>query len=100
MAFGTDAGVYPHSDNARQFKYIVECGMTPAQPIRSATSAAADLIGRADSGGSIEPNKFAGFIGVKGDPLKNVILEQLTFVMKGGVVVRKCQTAKPAVTQN
>ena len=47
MAFGTDAGVYPHGDNARQFFYMVKFGMTPAQAIRAATSSAADLIGRA-----------------------------------------------------
>src|SRR5262249_13581867 len=53
MAFGTDAGVYPHGDNAKQFFYMVKYGMTPAQAIRSATSSAADLLGRAADIGTI-----------------------------------------------
>ena len=57
MAFGTDAGVYPHGDNAKQFFYMVKFGMTPAQAIRAATSSAADLIGRAKDVGTIEAGK-------------------------------------------
>ena len=87
MAFGTDAGVYPHGDNAKQFFYMVKFGMTPAQAIRAATSSAADLIGRAKDVGTLEAGKFADVIAVTGDPLQDVrALENVGFVMKGGVV--------------
>jgi imidazolonepropionase-like amidohydrolase len=89
MAFGTDAGVYPHGDNAKQFFYMVKFGMTPAQAIRAATSSAADLIGRAKDVGSIEAGKYADIIAVSADPLQDVrALENVGFVMKGGVVYK------------
>ncbi len=89
MAFGTDAGVYPHGDNAKQFFYMVKFGMTPAQAIRAATSSAADLIGRAKDVGTLEAGKFADVIAVTDDPLQNVrALENIGFVMKGGAVVK------------
>ena len=89
MAFGTDAGVYPHGDNAKQFFYMVKFGMTPAQAIRAATSNAADLIGRSKDVGTLEAGKFADVIAVTDDPLQNVrALENVGFVMKGGVVVK------------
>jgi imidazolonepropionase-like amidohydrolase len=89
MAFGTDAGVYPHGDNAKQFFYMVKFGMTPAQAIRAATSNAADLIGRAKDVGTLETGKFADVIAVTDDPLQNVrALENVGFVMKGGVVAK------------
>jgi imidazolonepropionase-like amidohydrolase len=89
MAFGTDAGVYPHGDNAKQFFYMVKYGMTPAQAIRAATSNAADLIGRAKDVGTIEAGKYADLIAVTADPLADVrVLESVNFVMKGGVVYK------------
>src|SRR5205807_3994719 len=89
MAFGTDAGVYPHGDNARQFFYMVKFGMTPAQAIRAATSSAADLIGRSKDVGTIEAGKFADLIAVSADPLQNVrALENVGFVMKGGKIYK------------
>jgi len=89
MAFGTDAGVYPHGDNAKQFYYMVKFGMTPAQAIRAATSSAADLIGRAQDVGTIEPGKYADIIAVDSDPLADVrALEHVAFVMKGGTVYK------------
>jgi imidazolonepropionase-like amidohydrolase len=89
MAFGTDAGVYPHGDNARQFAYMVKYGMTPAQAIRAATSNAADLIGRSSDVGTIEAGKYADIIAVQADPLADVrALEHVDFVMKGGTVVK------------
>jgi imidazolonepropionase-like amidohydrolase len=89
MAFGTDAGVYPHGDNAKQFFYMVKYGMTPAEAIQAATVNAATLIGRDKDVGAIEPGKFADIIAVAGDPLKNVTeLEHVAFVMKGGTVYR------------
>ncbi len=96
MAFGTDAGVYPHSDNAKQFYYMVKYGMTPAQAIRAATSSAADLIGRAQDVGTVEAGKYADLIAVSADPLKDVrVLENVGFVMKGGVVYKDTITQKP-----
>jgi imidazolonepropionase-like amidohydrolase len=89
MAFGTDGGVYPHGDNAKQFAYMVQYGMTPMQAIQSATVNAAELLGWADRVGSVEPGKFADLIAVSGDPLSDVrVLESVGFVMKGGAVVK------------
>jgi imidazolonepropionase-like amidohydrolase len=89
MAFGTDAAVYPHGDNARQFAFMVKYGMTPAQAIRAATSNAADLIGRASDVGTIAAGKYADIIAVDADPLADVrALEHVSFVMKGGVVYK------------
>ena len=89
MAFGTDAGVYPHGDNAKQFAYMVKFGMTPPQAIRAATSSAADLIGRASDVGTIEPGKYADIIAVSQDPLADVkVLEHVDFVMKGGTIYK------------
>jgi imidazolonepropionase-like amidohydrolase len=89
LAFGTDAGVYPHGWNAKQFPVMVQCGLTPLQAIQAATVNAADLIGWSDRVGSIEPGKFADLIAVEGDPLRDIsVLERLGFVMKGGEVVK------------
>jgi len=89
MAFGTDAGVYPHGDNAKQFHYMVMYGMTPAQAIQAATWNAADLIGRAKDVGSLTPGHFADLIAVKDDPLQHVeTLEHVQLVMKGGSIVK------------
>jgi imidazolonepropionase-like amidohydrolase len=95
MAFGTDAGVYPHGDNARQFYYMVKFGMTPAQAIRAATSSAADLIGRSADVGTLEAGKYADMIAVQADPLADVrALEHVDFVMKGGTVYKDSRTAQ------
>ena len=89
VAFGTDAGVYPHGENARQFAYMVKYGCTPAQAIRSATSDAADLLGRLHDVGRLAPGFYADLIAVPGDPLADVTrLEHVGFVMKGGRVYR------------
>ena len=95
MAFGTDAGVYPHGDNARQFFYMVKFGMTSSQAIRAATTNAADLIGRSKDVGSVEAGKYADIIAVSADPLQDVrALENVGFVMKGGVVYKDTITAR------
>ncbi len=87
MAFGTDEGVYPHGENAKQFHYMVLYGMTPAEAIQAATVHAADLIGRAGDVGELTAGHYADLIAVKADPLEHVeALEQVAFVMKGGVV--------------
>lgn len=87
IAFGTDAGVYPHGLGGRQFALMVQLGMTPAQAIRSATADAAELLGIADRVGTVAPGKLADLIAVDGDPLADVrVLERVAFVMKDGVV--------------
>ena len=97
MAFGTDAGVYPHGNNAKQFAVMVRYGMTPMQAIRSATLDAAELLGWKDKVGSLEPGKLADLIGVRGDPLTDIrALEDVGFVMKGGVVVKDTLRSTPA----
>lgn len=89
MAFGTDAGVYPHGDNARQFYYMVKYGMTPMQAIQAATINGADLLGWKDRIGSVSPGKYADLIAVGGDPVQDPAeLTRVTFVMKGGAVVK------------
>ncbi len=97
IAFGTDAGVYPHGDNAKQFHYMVKFGMTPAGAIRAATSSAADLIDRAHDVGTLEAGKFADLIAVTANPLERVeVLEHVSFVMKGGKVYKdELSAAKP-----
>ena len=90
MAFGTDAGVYPHGDNARQFAYMVQYGMTPMQAIQAATVDAAELLGWKDNVGAIAAGKFADIIAVKDDPTRDVsALTKVSFVMKGGAVIRR-----------
>ena len=89
IAFGTDAAVYPHGLNARQFADYVKLGMTPVQAIQSATVNAADLLGWSDRVGSLDAGKFADVIAVDGDPTQDVrTLEKVRFVMKGGTVYK------------
>ncbi|MFN3213831.1 MAG: amidohydrolase family protein [Henriciella sp.] len=87
MAFGSDAGVYPHGTNARQFPKMVEWGMSPMQAIQTATISNATLFGLEDEIGSITIGKAADMIAVDGDPLSDIAeLQDVDFVMKGGVV--------------
>ena len=90
IAFGTDAGVYPHGQNARQFAYMVRYGLTPMQTIQSATINSARLLGRDGEIGSIAPGKRADLIAVTGDPLQDidVLRTGLAAVIKDGVIVR------------
>jgi len=95
IAFGTDAGVYPHGDNAKQFAKMVEWGMKPLDAIQAATIKAADLIGLSGKTGSLESGRYADIIAVDGNPLENVsVLENVKFVMKGGAVARNDFAAK------
>lgn len=88
MVYGTDAGIYPHGDNAKQFATMVRYGMTPVQAIQSATITSAEALGKQDIG-IIEKNRWADIIAVKGDPSSDVtLLESVGFVMKGGTVVK------------
>lgn len=85
IIFGTDSGVYPHGDNAKQFPVMVERGMTPMEAIRAATSVAAKYIGWDDDVGAIEPGRYADIIAVSGDPLADIsALLDVAVVIKGG----------------
>jgi imidazolonepropionase-like amidohydrolase len=89
LAFGTDAGVYPHGLNARQFSYMVKYGMTPMQAVQSATIRAAELMGKQAVLGNIARGRFADMIAVEGDPLNDIRrLETVAHVMKDGVLVK------------
>ncbi|MBO9662142.1 amidohydrolase family protein [Dokdonella sp.] len=89
LAFGTDAGVYPHGWNGKQFAKMVEWGMTPMQAIQAATTNAAELLGRGDRIGAVKPGYYADLVAVSGDPLADVaVLERVGFVMKGGALVK------------
>lgn len=89
IAFGTDVGPFPHGTQAKEFEYLVRFGMAPADAIRSATSAAAELMGWQDRVGAVEPGRLADLIAVSGDPLADITeLERVKFVMKGAIVVR------------
>ncbi|HET7029378.1 MAG TPA: amidohydrolase family protein [Candidatus Limnocylindrales bacterium] len=88
IAFGTDSGVYPHGQNGRQLASYVRLGMTPIQAIRSATTAAAELMGWQDRVGSLGPGHHADLVAVGGDPLADVsVLEHALVVAKAGDVV-------------
>ena len=96
ISFGTDAGVYPHGDNAKQFHYMVKYGLTPAGAIRAATQSSADLIDRAKDVGTLEAGKYADLIAVTASPLDHVeVLEHVSFVMKGGKVYKDELATKP-----
>jgi imidazolonepropionase-like amidohydrolase len=89
LSFGTDAGVYPHGLNARQFKYMVRYGMSPMQAIQSATTVSADLLGWSRDVGALSPGHYADMIAVAGDPLADIsVLEHVEHVMKGGDLVK------------
>ena len=89
IAFGTDVGAFDHGTNAREFQLMVDYGMTPMQAIKSATVVAADLMQWQGQIGSVEAGKFADLVAVKGNPLDDIgLLQNISFVMKGGVVVK------------
>ncbi len=89
LSFGTDAGVYPHGLNARQFKYMVRYGMTPMQAIQSATVVSAQMLGWSKDVGALSPGHYADMVAVKSDPLADIsALEHIDHVMKGGELVR------------
>ncbi len=87
IAFGTDTGVSAHGDNAQEFALLVKAGLTPLEAVQSATVVAAEHFGLSKEIGALTPGHAADLIAVKGDPLSDVtVLQQVGFVMKGGVV--------------
>jgi imidazolonepropionase-like amidohydrolase len=89
IIFGTDSGVYPHGDNARQFAVMVQRGMTPMEAIKAATSVAARYIGWADDVGAVEAGRYGDLIAVRANPLEDIrALEKVDVVIKGGHRVR------------
>lgn len=89
IAFGTDAGVYPHGLNALEFQFMTEVGMTPMEALQTATINAAELLRVTDQLGTIEPGKWADIIAVKENPLQNIkTLQNVVFVMKEGIVYK------------
>jgi imidazolonepropionase-like amidohydrolase len=91
IALGTDAGGFDWKqlNQAKEFEYYVQYGMTPMQAIRTGTTVAAELLGWSDKVGTIEAGKWADIVAVSGDPLKDITeLQRVKFVMKGGVVYK------------
>ena len=89
IAFGTDSGVYPHGDNAREFAAYVEAGMSPLEALRTATVYASDLLG-VDDRGIIASGMLADLVVVRGNPLEDITaMEQVAFVMKGGTIYKR-----------
>lgn len=90
IAFGTDAGVFPHGLNAKEFGYMVEVGMPAIEALQSATITNAKLLGIDDEIGQIKKDFLADIVAVSGDPLKDItVLENISFVMKNGVVYKE-----------
>ncbi|MEJ7625950.1 MAG: amidohydrolase family protein [Ferruginibacter sp.] len=90
IAFGTDAGVFMHGKNYREFEYMTEAGMPHMIAIQSATVAGADLLGMSDKIGSIEKGKLADIIAVDGDPIKDIkVMKEVRFVMKEGIIYKQ-----------
>ena len=89
IAFGTDAAVYPHGENLREFLSLVDRGMSPLEAVRTATLYAADLLGLEDRG-VIEAGRLADLVAVPGDPIQRIdVMEEVRFVMKGGEVEKR-----------
>ena len=96
IAFGSDAGVFPHGEQMREFKIYADLGMSPIRVLQSATSSGADLMGWSDRVGSIARGRYADLIAVSGNPFRDVTeLERVRWVMKGGVVVKDELPAGP-----
>jgi len=89
ICFGTDAGVFPHGENAKEFIYMEEAGMPAIEAIISATRVPAEIMGTIDKLGTITTGKLADIIAVPGDPLDNIeVMTQVQFVMQNGIVYK------------
>ena len=101
ISFGTDAAVYPHGQNAKEFKLMVDLGMTPIDALKSATANDAELLGIAQKVGTLEKGKLADVIAMPGDPTSDITAsEHVSFVMKEGKIVRQGQPAAQKVTES
>ncbi|HJT81424.1 MAG TPA: amidohydrolase family protein [Chthoniobacterales bacterium] len=102
VALGTDAAVFPHGQNAKEFKLMVDLGMPPADALISATSGAADLLGLAPRLGTLEKGKLADVIAMPGDPISDITAtERVSFVMKEGKIIRNgAGTPKPMTSKD
>jgi imidazolonepropionase-like amidohydrolase len=90
IAFGTDAGVYPHGENAQEFVYMVQAGIPPMYAIQAATTHAATLLKHSDDFGSISAGKYADVVAVPGNPLDDIsLMKKVDFVMKAGTVYKQ-----------
>lgn len=97
IAFGTDAAVYPHGDNAKEFEVLVRLGMSELDALRTATTVAAGVLNRSDSLGQIAPGFVADMVALPGNPLEDItVTERPTFVMKDGRVFRHDAAGVPA----
>ena len=98
VSFGTDAAVFPHGQNAKEFKLMVDLGMQPMDALRAATGNAADLFGIAQKTGTLEKGKFADVIAMPGDPTADITAtERVSFVMKEGKIIRNGPPSAPPV---
>src|SRR5438874_9930721 len=89
ISFGTDAGVFPHGQNAKEFKLMVDLGMQPIDALKTATGNAAELFGIAQKTGTLEKGKLADVIAMPGDPTADITAtERVSFVMKEGKIIR------------
>ena len=96
ISFGTDAAVFPHGQNAKEFKLMVDLGMTPVDALKSATSVDADLFGIAQKTGTLEKGKLADIVAMPGDPTTDITAtERVFFVMKDGKIIRNGPPAAP-----
>jgi imidazolonepropionase-like amidohydrolase len=101
IAFGTDAGVYPHGENAQEFVYMVQAGMPPMYVIQAATMHAAELLKHDKDLGSISAGKFADVVAVPGNPLDDIaLMKQVDFVMKAGTVYERDGKPTPATLRS
>jgi imidazolonepropionase-like amidohydrolase len=97
ISFGTDAAVFPHGQNAKEFKLMVDLGMTPIDALKSATSVDADLLGIAQKVGTLEKGKLADVVAMPGDPTTDITAtERVSFVMKEGKIIRNGPVTAPA----
>ena len=92
ISFGTDAAVFPHGQNAKEFKLMVDLGMTPVDALRSATANDAELLGIGQKVGTLEKGKLADVIAMPGDPTADITAtERVSFVMKEGKIIRRAR---------
>jgi imidazolonepropionase-like amidohydrolase len=100
ISFGTDAAVFPHGQNAREFKLMVDLGMPPIEALRSATANDAELLGIAQKTGTLEKGKVADIIAMPGDPITDITATQrVFFVMKEGKIIRNGPPSVPAAAK-